>query len=72
MPIQRLLKNSQLEPDRVKALNCAFTLALRSLGLVDRNDPICDLVAQEVIDIGAHGMRDPQEIAKAVVDRYSK
>ena len=72
MPIQRLLRDTQLEPARVEALNCAFKQALRSLGLVDRNDPLCDLVAKEVINFGAHGIHDPKEIAKAVVDRYSQ
>ena len=71
MPINRLLKDSKLEPERVQALTRAFNLALQSLGLVDRNDPICDLVAREIIKYGTDEIRDPQQIAKAVVKRYS-
>ena len=72
MPINRLLKDSHLEPERVEALNRAFNLALQSLGLVDRNDPVCDLVAREIIKYGTDEIRDPREIAKAVVDRYGQ
>jgi hypothetical protein len=70
MPIQRLLKDSQIEPERVEALKRAFSLALSSLGLVDRNDPVCDIVAREIIRYGTDGTRDPREVAKAVVERY--
>jgi len=31
--------------------------------LVDRNDPICEIVARKVIKIGADGTRNAQEIA---------
>jgi hypothetical protein len=68
MPINRLLKDRKLRTDEVDRLNRAFEQALRSLHLVDRNDPLTDLVARKIIEIGAGGVSDPAEIAKRAVD----
>jgi hypothetical protein len=67
MPINRLLKGMNLEPERVEALNRAFDLALRSLRLADRNDPITEIVAEKIIEIEATGVRDPVEISESAV-----
>jgi hypothetical protein len=63
MPINRLLGESKIKPGDVERLNRAFKLALRSLGLVDRNDTLCDMVARKIIEIDAAGGRDPEQIA---------
>lgn len=68
MPINRLLKDSKLAPEDVERLNQAFTFALRSLCLVDRNDPITEMVARKVMEVGAN-VRDPKEIAAVVVNK---
>jgi hypothetical protein len=67
MPIRRLLAGSTLGPDEIEILSVAFDEALRSLNLVDRSDPLTDMVAKKIIDIGATGVRDPAEIAKIAV-----
>ena len=67
MPINRLLLDSKLGSSKIELFNLAFNQALRALYLVDRNDPVCEIIARKVIEIGADGTRDPQEIAKAVV-----
>lgn len=66
MPINRLLKAGEHTPDEVERLNRAFTLALRSLHLVDRNDPLCEIVARKIIDV-ADDIQDPGEIANKAV-----
>jgi len=63
MPINRLLKDSKLTPQDIDRLNKAYVLTLRSLSLVDRNDPLAEIVARKVIEIGA-SLHDPAEIAK--------
>ena len=63
MPIDRLLQDSKLTPRDIDRLNKAYTFTLRSLSLVDRNDPLTEIVARKVIEIGA-SVRDPVEIAK--------
>lgn len=67
MAINRLLTNSDLGPDEIENLNLAFRQALRSLHLVERNDPLTEMVAKKVIEVGATGIRDAAEIAKIAV-----
>ena len=67
MPINRLLKEGNFTPGEVERLNRAFALALNLLGLVDRNDPICEMVARKIMSIYAAGTHAPEEIAKLAV-----
>jgi hypothetical protein len=67
MPINRLLANSKVGPEEIDRLNKAYACALRSLSLVDRNDPICEIVARKVIETGTNCLHDPEEIAKVAV-----
>jgi hypothetical protein len=39
--------------------------------LVDRNDPVAEIVAKTVIEIGATGVREPSEISKIAVKRLA-
>jgi hypothetical protein len=63
MPINRLFRDGKIKAEDVERLNRAFTFALSALSLVDRNDPICEIVARKVIEIDAAGNHDPEEIA---------
>jgi hypothetical protein len=67
MPINRLLKDS----DDVELLTLAFHLALRELQLLDRNDPVCDIVARKVIETAKYGARDPEVIASRAVKQLA-
>ena len=69
MPINRLLKAGKYTPDEIALLNKAFDRALHLMGLVDRNDPLCELVARKVIEVGATGISDPKEIAETAAAR---
>jgi len=64
MLINRLLNGSKLEPEQVERLIRALSMTLKSLHLVDRDDPVCEIVARKVIEIDKAGTHDPQEIAK--------
>jgi hypothetical protein len=64
MPIKRLLDQSSFTREQRRILELAFSHALRKLNLVNRNDPICEIVAQKVITIGASGASDPAAIAE--------
>jgi hypothetical protein len=59
-----LLKDSKLGPEEREILNLAFIRALRLLRLVDRNDPVCDIVARKIREIGATGASDPVAISE--------
>jgi hypothetical protein len=67
MAIQRLLRHLELEADAVRRLVTAYEETLRALRLVDRTDPITDLVARKVIEIGRSGDRDAAEISSLAV-----
>ncbi len=68
MPINRLLKD-KCTPEEIEYLNKAFSHALNLLGVVDRHDPLCDMVARKVIEVGATGISEPREIAEMAVAR---
>ena len=70
MPIDRLLAGSKLRPDEVARLNAAYTYALRRIGLVDRNDPITEMLARKIIEIGATES-DPQKISDIAVKKLT-
>jgi len=68
MPINRLLKDKRT-PEEIERLNEAFNHALNLMGVLDRNDPLCDLVARKVIEVGATGISETREIAEIAVVR---
>lgn len=67
MPIDRLLQSANAE--KIKLLNRSFDFTLRSLGVADRNDPLCEMLARKLIEIELSGISDPKEAAKSVVHR---
>jgi hypothetical protein len=62
---QSASQDGKIKPEDVERLNRAFTLALCALSLVDRNDPVCEIVAKKVIEVDAAGTHDPEAIAAA-------
>jgi hypothetical protein len=65
MPILRILQNSPLRPEDLRILVAAYERTLQALGLKDRSDPITELVAKKIIEIGQTGLRDPKQISRA-------
>ena len=70
MAIRRLLEGSSLEPEVISRLIAAYEQTLLALDLVDRNDPISEIVAKKVIEIGKGG-GDAIEIAKLAVNELA-
>jgi hypothetical protein len=67
MPINRYLKEGDRSAEEVARLTSAFNLALNSLNLVDRSDPLSDMVARKIIEVGRDGLKEPREIADLAV-----
>jgi hypothetical protein len=59
MPIVRLLQYEAFGPEDIKVITAAFEDALNSLGLVDRADPLTEIVATKIIECAQTGERDP-------------
>jgi hypothetical protein len=64
MPIRSHLRNTSLTPDEIHCLNVAYKAALRSLSLVDRNDPLTKMIADKIIE---GGVRDPAVISAQAI-----
>ena len=67
MPIHRLLQNRPLGPEEINRLATAYEQALQGIGLVDREDPLAEMVAKKVIEFAQTGVRDPKDIAALAV-----
>jgi hypothetical protein len=66
--IYRLLQNSAFAPEDISPLVAAYENCLGILGLADRSDPIAQLVAKKIIEIGQTGMRDPVQIGRLALE----
>jgi hypothetical protein len=67
MAIYRLLQNSPLGPDEIAILTDAYERTLRALSLIDRNDPITEIVAKKVIELGQRGVREAKELSALAI-----
>jgi len=61
MAIYRLLQNSPLGPEEIAVLTDAYERTLLELQLVDRSDPITDMIAKKVIELGQRGVREAKQ-----------
>jgi hypothetical protein len=71
MAIYRLLQHSPLGPEEIAVLTDAYERTLRKLGLVDRNDPVTELIARKVIELGQRGVRDAKNLAELAIKELS-
>jgi hypothetical protein len=62
MAIYRLLQNSPLGPEEIAVLTEAYEGTLRKLKLVDRNDPITEMIARKIIELGQRGVRQAEQL----------
>lgn len=62
MPIYRLFETSAFEPEHCQAMGLAFEGILQELGLKNRNDPLCDVIAATIIKLGHQGVRNPKQL----------
>jgi hypothetical protein len=67
VPLYRLLQNSAFDPDTVAAMSAAFEETCRMLGLAERTDPLCNLVAQKILDCARTGERDPNRLRECAL-----
>jgi hypothetical protein len=67
MPITRYIQNRSFTAKEVKVIAAAFDGACQELGLVDRSDPIVEIVATQLIDLAAAGERNPIRLQNSVV-----
>ena len=62
VPIIPLLQGRAYGPEDIKVMSTAFDGALNALGLMDRADPLNELVAKKIIEIAKTGERNPSRL----------
>ena len=62
MPINKLASEASFAPEEVACLTAAYEAALQQLRLIDRNDPVTQIVAKKIIEIGRAGELDPPRV----------
>ena len=62
MAIYRLIANGSFEPHVIEAMTSAYEGALSDLQLIDRNDPLTELIAKAIVNVTSTGERDPERI----------
>ena len=67
MPLTPYLKKAVFDPKEIEALSAAFEAVCESLQLLNRSDPITEIVARKVIEVAGTGKRDPDRIRDLVL-----
>ena len=67
MPIYRLLQNMPMGPEEISRVTTAYEQALRTIGIVDRGDPLAELLARKIIEVAQTGIHDPADIAAQAI-----
>ena len=67
MVIYRLLREATFNPEQVKRMAEAYEAALQELRIVDRTDPIAELIAKRVIEVARMGHQTADEICDQVL-----
>ena len=60
----RFIAEAGFNPDTISAMTAAFDEARKELGLADKNDPLAQMVAREIVEIAKMGERDPTRICQ--------
>jgi hypothetical protein len=67
MPLTPYLTGATFDPQAIEAMTAAFEAVCRSLQLLARSDPLTEIVARKVIEVGGTGERDPERIRELVL-----
>ena len=71
MVLYRLL-NAQgvFQPEQVAMLGDVFEDVLKTLGLVDRQDPLVDMIARKIIELALTGVRDRVRLMQMTLEAF--
>jgi hypothetical protein len=62
-----LLRNLPMAPEEIDRLSTAYEQTLKALSLKDRNDPLTEMIAKKIIEIGQTGVKEPAQISKLAI-----
>jgi hypothetical protein len=67
MAIYRLLQDVAFGPEEIDIMRAAYEATLKELHLVDRADPVTQIIAKKIIEIAQTNERDPARIAMVAI-----
>jgi hypothetical protein len=67
-----LRRHGVFAPEEVAMLGKVFEDLLQTLGLVDRKDPMTEMVAKKLIDLANTGIRDPDRLKALTVQAFTQ
>jgi hypothetical protein len=67
MAMGRFLKDSKFNPQEQQLLELAYRRALKKLSLVDRDDPVCEIVAEGIMNAHRNGASDVIAISEMAI-----
>ena len=68
MPIYRLLEKRAFRTETAATLGHVFEDVLKELRLVNRQDPVTELIAETLIDLANAGERDPERLKQLTLE----
>ena len=68
MAVYSLIANGSFGPDLIVAMTAAYESALTDLELIDRKDPLTELIAKSIINITATGEREPERMKERALN----
>jgi hypothetical protein len=73
MPIYELLqRHGVFTPEELTVLSNVFEDVLGTLGLVDRKDPMTELVAKKVIELATAGILEPNRLKALTLEAFTQ
>jgi hypothetical protein len=67
MPLTPFLAGGNFDPQAIEAMSAAFESVCASLQLLNRTDPVTEIVARLVVEVAGTGERDPERIRDLVL-----
>lgn len=68
MAIYRLIASGTFDPEAIEVMIAAYEGALSDLHLIDRTDPLTELIATSIINVTAAGERDSEKIKERALN----
>lgn len=72
MPIRGMLDGGVFDPHQIAEMVAAFESTLAELDLVDRTDPVIQLVAKTIIDCAKQGEFDRVKLRDCAIEALTK
>ena len=70
MSIHKLLRHAAFNAEALQAMGKAYDALLVDLAITDRNDPLTQIIAKDVIQVASFGVRDAEEIRAEGLERF--